>query len=127
MPEILTKAIPFFTKLFALIVGGLISLVLSGDINLDKDDNANLTLNLKIIIKITCAIGLGLFLGEFTIDYFDFEHLNYYAQALFYLIFSAFGMLVFGTIYRSWQLTTSDKTLSEIVGEIKNIVKALIK
>lgn len=127
MPEILTKAIPFFTKLFALIVGGLISLVLSGDINLDKDDNAKLNINLKVILKITCAIGLGLFAGEFVIDMFDFEHLNYYAQALFYLIFSAFGMMFFGTVYRSWQLTTSDKTLSEIVGEIKNIIKALIK
>lgn len=127
MPEILTKAIPFFTKLFALIVGGLISLVLSGDINLDKDDNAKLNVNLKVILKITCAIGLGLFAGEFVIDMFDFEHLNYYAQAVFYLIFSAFGMLIFGTVYRSWQLTFTDKTLSEIVGEIKNIVKALIK
>lgn len=127
MPETLTKAVPFLIKLFALLVGGLISLVLSGDIRLDKDDNANLRLNLYIILKITCAIGLGLFIGDFMIDYFDFEHLNYYAQAVFYLIFSAFGMLIFGTVYRSWQLTFTDKTLSEIVGEVKNIVKALIK
>lgn len=127
MPETLTKTIPFFIKLFALVVGGLISLVLSGDINLDKDNNAKLIINLKVILKITCAIGLGLFGGEFFIDVFDFEYLNYYAQALFYLIFSSFGMLIFGTVYRSWQLTTSDKTLAQIVAEIKNIAKALIK
>lgn len=127
MPEILTKVLPFLTKLFALIVGGIISLVLSGDINLDKDDNATLNINLKVILKITCAIGLGLFAGEFVIDMFDFEHLNYYAQALFYLIFSAFGMLFIGTVYRGWQLQTKDKTLSEIIKEIKDITKALIK
>lgn len=127
MPETLTKAVPFFIKLFALIVGGLISLVLSGDINLDKDDNAKLNINLKVILKITCAIGLGLFAGEFVIDMFDFEHLNYYAQALFYLIFSAFGMLFIGTLYRGWQLQFTDKTLSEIIAEIKNVIKALIK
>lgn len=127
MPEALTKAVPFLIKLFALIVGGLISLVLSGDINLDKDDNAKLNINLKVILKITCAIGLGLFAGEFVIDMFDFENLNYYAQALFYLIFSAFGMLFVGTLYRGWQLQTKDKTLSEIVTEIKNITKVLIK
>lgn len=125
--ETLTKTVPFLVKLFALIVGGIISLILSGDIRLDKQDNANLRINLKIILKITCAIGLGLFFGEFIIDYFDFEHLNYYAQAVFYLIFSAFGMLIFGIIYRSLQLTFTDKTLSEIIAEIKNVAKALIK
>lgn len=127
MLETLTKTVPFLVKLFALIVGGIISLILSGDIRLDKQDNANLRINLKIILKITCAIGLGLFFGEFIIDYFDFEHLNYYAQAVFYLIFSAFGMLIFGIIYRSLQLTFTDKTLSEIIAEIKNVAKALIK
>lgn len=127
MIEILTKTIPFLTKLFALIVGGIISLVLSGDIRLDNEDNANLKINLKIILKITCAVGLGLFIGEFVIDYYDFEYLNYYAQAIFYLIASAFGMLIFGVIYRSIQLTFTDKTLSQIVSEIKSITKAFIK
>lgn len=127
MPEIFTKAIPFFTKLFALIVGGLISLALSGDISLDNNDNAKLDINLKVILKITCAIGLGLFGGEFFIDVFDFEHLNYYAQALFYLVFSAFGMLFIGTGYRAWQLQFDGKKLSEIITEIKEITKALLK
>lgn len=127
MPEALTKIVPFLIKLFALIVGGLISLVLSGDIDLDNKNTARLTLNLKIILKITLCVGLGLFLGEFTIDYFDFEHLNYYAQAVFYLIFSAFGLLIIGIGYRALQLTFSEKTLPEIITEIKNITRALIK
>lgn len=127
MPEILTKILPFLTKLFALVLGGIISLILSGDIRLDNQENANLRINIKIILKITCAIGLGLFIGEFVIDYYDFEHLNYYAQAVFYLIASSFGMLIFGIFYRSIQLTFTDKKLSEIITEIKEITKALIK
>lgn len=122
-----STTVPFVIKLFACILGGLISLVLSGDINLDSRDNATLALNLKVILKITCAIGLGLFIGEFVVDYYNFEHLTYYAQAVFYLITSAFGMLIFGIVYRSVQLTFTDKTLSEIISEIKNITKALIK
>lgn len=127
MTEILTKAVPFLAKLFALIIGGIISLVLSGDINLDNQSNPQLNINLKVILKLICSVGTGLFLGEFTIDYWDFEHLNYYSQAIFYLLFSAFGMLIFGIIYRSVQLTLTDKKLSEVVTEIKNTIKALIK
>lgn len=127
MAENISNAIPFLIKLFALIIGGLISLVLSGDINLDNRENASLSINLRVIIKITCAVGLGLFIGEFVVDYYNFEHLTYYAQAVFYLIASAFGMLIFGILYRSLQLTFTNKTLSEIIAEIKNITKALIK
>lgn len=125
--ETLTKLIPPLIKLFALIVGGLLSLVLSGDILLDKHEHASLRINLYIIIKITCAIGIGLFAGSFVIDYYHFDELNYYAQAAFYLLFSTFGLLVFGVIYRSLQLTFTDKTLSQIITEIKNITKAFIK
>lgn len=128
MPETLTKTIPFMVKLLALIVGGLLSLVLSGDIRLDKADNANLRINIAVIIKLTCAIGLGLFIGEFVIDYWDFDKkLGYYAQAIFYLVSSAFGMLIFGVVYRSIQLTFTDKTISEIITEMKNVTKAFIK
>lgn len=125
--ETLSKSIPFVVKLFALLVGGILSLVLSGDIDLDSKNNAKLTINLYVIVKLTCAIGLGLFIGEFVIDYFDYDYLNYYAQAVFYLIASAFGMLLFGIIYRSIQLTFTNKTIGQIIEEIKEITKAVLK
>lgn len=125
--ETLSKSIPFVVKLFALLVGGILSLVLSGDIDLDSKNNAKLTINLYVIVKLTCAIGLGLFIGEFIIDYFDYDYLNYYAQAVFYLIASAFGMLLFGIIYRSIQLTFTNKTIGQIIEEIKEITKAVLK
>lgn len=127
MPNNLLENLPFLVKLLALLVGGIIALVLSGDIKIDDDDNANLKINGKVIIKLLCSIGLGLFLGEWTIDYWNFEHLNYYAQSAVLMMFSIFGMLVFGIIYRSVQLTTHEKTLSEIIFEIKNVIKAFLK
>lgn len=127
MPHNTFGAIPFFIKLLALLLGSIIALVLSGDINVDSDDNAKLNLNLKAAIKLVCSVSLGLFLGEFTIDYFNYEHLSYYSQAGILMTFSIFGMLIFGILYRSVQLTLSNKTLSEIVIEIKETAKALLK
>lgn len=125
--ESLSKAFPFLAKLFALIIGGIVSLVLSGDINLDNNNQAQLNINLKVVLKLLCSIGMGLYLGEFTIDYWDFEHLNYYAQSAVLMAFSIFGMLVFGVLYRSVQLTFTDKELSEIIIEVKKTIKALFK
>lgn len=127
MIESLSKTFPFLAKLFALIIGGIVSLVLSGDINLDNNNQAQLNINLKVVLKLLCSIGMGLYLGEFTIDYWDFEHLNYYAQSAVLMAFSIFGMLVFGVLYRSVQLTFTDKELSEIITEVKKTIQALFK
>lgn len=127
MPNNILESMPWLIKFFALFIGGIISLVLSGDINIDDNDNATLKINMRVIIKLLCSIGLGLFLGEFIIDYFDYEHLNYYSQSAVLMAFSVFGMLIFGILYRSVQLTMSDKTLSQIVIEIKQTVKAFLK
>ena len=118
---------PFFIKLLALLLGGVIALVLSDDIKVDNQDNASLKIKPRVIVKLLCSIGLGLFLGEWTIDYWDFEHLNYYAQSAVLMMFSVFGMLIFGIVYRSVQLTLHEKTLSEIVTEVKSVIKAFLK
>lgn len=128
MLEFLTKAIPFITKLFAVTLGGIIGLMLSGDIKLSEDGKkADLRLNLYVTVKIACSIGLGLFLGNFTVEYFGWGHLSYYSQAVFYMLWSIFGLTIVGTLYRTWQLTTSDKTLYEIVVEIKKVIKAFLQ
>lgn len=127
MPQNNLELIPFLIKLIAVFIGGVISLVLGGDIKLDSDDNAKLNLNAIVFVKLICAIGIGLFIGEFGIGYFDFYGLNYYAQSAILMMFSMFGMLIFGIVYRSIQLTLHEKTLSEIITEIKNVIKALMK
>lgn len=127
MLEVLNKILPFMIKVFALFLGGILSLVLSGDIDLDSKKRAKLTINIPIILKLGLSISLGLFIGKFAIDYFDFEHFNYYTHAIFYLISSTFGMLIFGIVYRSIQITFTDKTVKEIIKEMKEITFAIIK
>lgn len=127
MPETLTKTIPFLVKLIAVLIGGVISLVLSGDIYLNEKRQLVIHSVLNVVIKLACSIGLGLYIGEFFVDYYDFEHLRYYSQAVFHLVASLFGMLIIGIVYRSIQLTFTDKTLGEIVTEVKEIVKAFLK
>lgn len=122
--ETLTKAIPFLFKLVVVIMGGILSLLLSGDIS--TDDKNRLVLNhiYIICIKLISAIVLGLVIGEFIIDYWHFEHLSFYAQSIFNLLVSVFGIMIIGTLYRAYQLTFTDKTVAEIIIEIKNILRA---
>lgn len=123
--EILTKAIPsFLFKLVVVIMGGILSLLLSGDIS--TDDKNRLVLNhiYIICIKLISAIVLGLVIGEFIIDYWHFEHLSFYAQSIFNLLVSVFGIMIIGMLYRAYQLTFTDKTVAEIIIEIKNILRA---
>lgn len=122
--ETFTKAIPFLFKLVVVIMGGILSLLLSGDIS--TDDKNRLVLNhiYIICIKLISAIVLGLVIGEFIIDYWHFEHLSFYAQSIFNLLVSVFGIMIIGTLYRAYQLTFTDKTVAEIIIEIKNILRA---
>lgn len=122
--ETLTKAIPFLFKLVVVIMGGILSLLLSGDIS--TDDKNRLVLNhiYIICIKLISAIVLGLVIGEFIIDYWHFEHLSFYAQSIFNLLVSVFGIMIIGMLYRAYQLTFTDKTVAEIIIEIKNILRA---
>lgn len=124
MPETLTKIVPFLFKLVVVIMGGILGLLLSGDI--DTDDENRLVINsiYIICIKLIISITLGLVIGEFIIDYYDFEHLNFYAQSMFNLLVSVFGIMIIGTAYRAYQLTFTEKTIAEIIIEIKNILKA---
>ncbi len=117
------SAIAMAIKLVALILGSILCLILSGDI--DKD--GNIKINSNVILKFCCSLGIGLFFGEFFIDHLDWEHMNIYAQCAILMSFAVFGMLVLGVLYRSIQLTLQEKTFTEIVNEIKETIKAISK
>lgn len=122
--ETFTKAIPFLFKLVVVIMGGILSLLLSGDISTDDKNRLIINHIYIICIKLISAIVLGLVIGEFIIDYWHFEHLSFYAQSIFNLLVSVFGIMIIGTLYRAYQLTFTDKTLAEIILEVKKILKA---
>lgn len=121
MPE--KSILPWFIKIVAIVIGGIISLILSGDI--DKEGRIKITQ--KLILKFTSSIFIGLYVGEFSIDYFDFEHLSYFSQGAVMMLFSIFGMLIVGILYQTIQITLHGKTLSQVVNEIKQTIGALLK
>lgn len=122
MPEKLS-ALPWLIKLLALVAGGVICLILSGDI----DTKGRIKISCGVILKFACSVFIGLYCGEFIIDHLDWEHMNHFAQGAILMMFSVFGMLVFGIVYRAVQLTLQEKTLSEIVSEIKQTISAILK
>lgn len=122
MPEKLSS-VPWLVKIIALVLGGIICLLLSGDI----DKQGKLQISLSVILKFISSVGIGLFFGEFFIEHLNWEHLNIYAQSAILMSFSIFGMLLLGILYRSIQLTLHEKTLSEIINEIKQALKAIFK
>ncbi len=122
MPEKLS-ALPWLIKLLALVAGGVICLALSGDI--DKDGYIKVTRG--VILRFTCSMFIGLYFGEFAIDHMNLEGLTHFAQGAILMLFSVFGLLILGILYRAVQLTLQEKTLSEIVSEIKQTISAILK
>lgn len=117
------SVVAMFIKFIALILGSILGLILSGDI----DTNGKLSINPMVGLKFCCSLGIGLFFGEFFIDHLDWEHMNIYAQCAILMSFAVFGMLVLGILYRSIQLTLQEKKLSEIILEIKQTIKSILK
>lgn len=121
MPEKTT--VPYLIKILAVIIGGIIALVLSGDI--DKD--GKIKINFGVILKFTSSVMIGLYIGEFCIDWYDWEHLSYFSQGAVMMMFSVFGMLVMGIIYQAIQVSFKNKSLIDVVIEIKRALGALLK
>lgn len=123
MPEKFSSAIPWVIKILAVIMGGIISLILSGDI--DKDGYIKITRN--VILKFLSSVMVGLYIGGFVIEHLDWEHMTHFAQGAVMMSFSVFGMLIMGIVYQSIQFTFNGKTFAEIVSEIKQTIQALLK
>lgn len=122
-----TSTLPLALKMLAVVIGSIFALILSGDIEINEDGKARLNINLMVGLKLLISIGLGYFIGEFTVNYFNFSHSPIPVQGTILMLHSIFGMLVLGMVYRSFQLTFTDKTLHELIVEIKKIVRAILK
>lgn len=122
-----TGSLPLILKLLAVTIGSIFALILSGDIDIDSDGKAKLNINLIVGLKLIISIGIGYFIGEFTVSYWDFTNLPIPAQGTIFMFHSIFGMLVLGIVYRSIQLTLTDKTLLELILEMKRIIRAILK
>lgn len=114
---------PIALKIVAVIIGAIFSLTLTGDI--DKD--GKLKLSFGVLVKVTFSALLGFLGGDFLIEYFKLQSWSHSSHGLIMMVVSVFGMLLIGIVYQSIQLTLYGKEFSEIVSEIKEVFKSVIK
>lgn len=108
------KALPWFLKIFAALIGTIFALILSGDI--DKDGKVQISTGL--IIKFAFSIAISLFGGQAFIDYYNLGDKSVMTHGFIMLMFAVFGMLIVGILYQAVALYRG-KSLTEIITEVK--------
>lgn len=108
------NTIPWVLKLVPAVVGAILALVLSGDI----DKNGKIQVSLGVIGKFLASVTVSLYGGSAFIEHFDLLNKSTMYQGFVMLIFAVFGLLAIGIIYQSIALMQG-KPLSEVIDEIK--------
>lgn len=122
--ESLSKFLPIVFNFFVAIVGSLFAMLLGGHFK----ENGDLVLNSKVFwISFIFSVTLSILGGDFVVEHYDLVHRSEQYKRFIYFMVAVFGMLFVGTGYRAWQISVDGKKLSEIVSEIKAIIKAWIK
>ena len=115
------NALPWFIKLVPAVVGAILALVLSGDI--DKEGKIQITLG--VIGKFLFSVSVSLYGGSAFIEYYELSQYSHMAQGFVMLIFAVFGLLAIGIVYQSIALMQG-KPLSEVVSEVKQAFISII-
>ena len=108
------NALPWFIKLVPAVVGAILALVLSGDI--DKEGKIQVTLG--VIGKFLFSVSVSLYGGAAFIEYYELNNYSHMAQGFVMLMFAVFGLLGIGILYQSIALMHG-KPLSEVISEVK--------
>ena len=116
------KAFTILPKVVAAIVGALLALVLSGDI--DKD--GYIKIRRGVVLRFGLGVGTSLFGGSYIIETYGMTHLSAMAQGSVFLLTAVFGLLAIGILYQSVEMLRG-KTLSEIAIEVSSAFKAIFK
>ena len=115
------NALPWFIKLVPAVVGAILALVLSGDI--DKEGKIQITLG--VIAKFLFSVSVSLYGGSAFIEYFELSKYSHMAQGFVMLIFAVFGLLAIGIAYQSIALLKG-KSMSAVIAEVKAAFVAII-
>lgn len=115
--------LPFFVKVFAVIIGAVFAMTLTGDI----DRDGKLKLSFGVFVKITFSAVFGFLSGAWLIEYMDWSHWSNTSHGFVMMLCSVFGMTLVGILYQSALLSLTDKKLSEIIAEIKLTFKSIFK
>ena len=117
------KALPWFLKIIAAVIGAIFALTLSGDI----DTHGRIKINVSVIMKFVFSVAISVYGGSAFIEYYDLAgHYSHMAQGFVMLMFAVFGMLCIGILYQAVQLMKG-KSLTEIIVEIKETFSSIFK
>jgi len=108
------NALPWFIKLVPAVVGAILALVLSGDI----DKEGKIQVSLGVIGKFLFSVSVSLYGGSAFIEYYELSKYSHMAQGFVMLMFAVFGLLGIGILYQSIALMHG-KPLSEVISEVK--------
>lgn len=115
------STIPWIIKVVPAIVGAILALVLSGDI--DKEGKIQVTLG--VIGKFLFSVSVSLYGGSAFIEYYELDNYSHMAQGFVMLMFAVFGLLFIGILYQSIALLKG-KSISAVIAEIKSAFVAII-
>lgn len=116
------KGLPWLLKIIAAILGAILALILSGDI----DPQGRIKITVGVILKFAISVAISLYGGSAFIEYYHLTHYSMQSQGFVMLIFAVFGMLLIGICYQSLQLLKG-KPLNEIIAEVKSAFTAMFK
>ena len=108
------NTIPWVIKAVPAVVGAILALVLSGDI----DKNGKIQVSMVVIFKFLFSVSVSLYGGSAFIEYYELSKYSHMAQGFVMLIFAVFGLLAIGILYQSIALMQG-KPLSEVISEVK--------
>ena len=115
------NTIPWIIKAVPAIVGAILALVLSGDI----DKEGKIQVSLGVIGKFLFSVSVSLYGGAAFIEYYELSKYSHMAQGFVMLMFAVFGLLIIGIAYQSIALMKG-KSISAVIAEIKSAFVAII-
>ena len=115
------NTVPWIIKLIPAVVGAILALVLSGDI----DKSGKIQVSMSVIAKFLASVTVSLYGGSAFIEHFGLLTKSTMYQGAIMLFFAVFGLLAIGIFYQSVALLQG-KPLSEVITEIKAAFVSII-
>ncbi|WP_284081671.1 hypothetical protein [Acinetobacter nosocomialis] len=115
------NAIPWVLKIFPAVIGAILALVLSGDI----DKEGKIKVSVGVSTKFACSLTVSLYGGSAFIEHFELLEHSVMFQGFIMLVFAVFGLLIIGIAYQSIALLKG-KSMSEVIAEVKAAFVSII-
>ncbi|MNV66392.1 hypothetical protein D3C71_1591430 [compost metagenome] len=115
------NTIPWIIKIIPAIVGAILALVLSGDI----DKNGKIQVTVSVICKFAASVTVSLYGGSAFIEHFEMLKTSTMYQGFIMLMFAVFGLLAIGIVYQAVAMWRG-KSLPEVIAEIKAAFLAIL-